>query len=714
MQVTTGRISFLILAATICLCVMRPAAAWSQSPSSFKHQGDQYYEKHEYRAALNAYRQGGLENSKDKKQREKIGVCLYEVNDVEGALRIFQSLINEGKTHPPIFMHTAKCYQSMARFQDAIGFYKRFLQTTKAKDPLKPWVKDELIRCSNGMRLVYAEEMAYVENAGPAVNTQYADYGVRTSPTTIDRIYFNSDRDDVTMAKPANGNVDIYTSALINGRWSTPSALPGSINTPGYDQVFGFSTNGQILYFLTASGKNFVIKTDTFTSEETKDHRGIFTGPFMSGHGGTDLFFFNDTICMFASDRPGGYGGYDLYISLWNKGTWSNPANLGPAINSHYNERYPFLTRNGLTLFYSSDHLGSIGGFDVFMSTYDPENYAWSTPLNPGYPFNSSLDDTYLVLSPDGMTAYLTSDRKEGYGNEDIYRIFFKKPIDAHQQISSIPTFYQVHLLAGSAAATATIVAPEPVEIKEYYISHLFIEDGGEVLTPQNNKKLDLLANLLLIYPNIEAELNCFELSSGQRTFSIYFSIKKTEKIAEYLAAKGIAQNRLLLKGYGDSFPLVTKPAGNTPSPVYQKLNQRIEINLLDYENDPVIINFEKIKVPENLQDPKGHKYASVKKGLYYSVQFAATSQILQNEAIEPVEELYIEVDNAQGNYLYMAGMVTTYKEAEKLLTMMIGLGFPDARIVPYLKGARIPSNKIPEHINQYPDLQYYPGGKEK
>jgi hypothetical protein len=86
----------------------------------------------------------------------------------------------------------------------------------------------------------------------------------------------------------------------------------------------------------------------------------------------------------------------------------------------------------------------------------------------------------------------------------------------------------------------------------------------------------------------------------------------------------------------------------------------------------------------------------------------------LQNEAIEPIEELYIEVDNAQGNYLYMAGMVPTFKEAEKMMSTMIGLGFPDARVVPYLNGARIPADSIPDLAQQYPDLLFYMAGKRK
>ena len=140
------------------------------------------------------------------------------------------------------------------------------------------------------------------------------------------------------------------------------------------------------------------------------------------------------------------------------------------------------------------------------MSTFNRDALGWAHPVNPGFPVNSPLDDTYMVLSPDGMTAYLTSNRKEGHGEEDIYRVFFKQPITAHQQISEVPTFYQMQLLALNNNVKPTEPIAEPVEIKEYYISHLFFDANVDILTPQNNKKLDQLANLLLIYPKITAE----------------------------------------------------------------------------------------------------------------------------------------------------------------------------------------------------------------
>lgn len=697
----------------MCIFLVLPFLSIGQSVGAFKKEGDKYFSAKNYRSALVSYRQGNLENSSNKLVRLNIGICLYEINDVDGAMQIFQTLIKEGKTPPEVFLQQGRCYQVKSKFADAIAFYKRFLQKTKSKDPNIPWVKDEIIRCANGARLKYGEELTYLENAGTSINTRFAEFGVKTSPTTIDKIYFNSDREDIARAKRPNGNVDIYTTSLVNGRWTTPTPLPSNINSIGYDEVRGFSSDGQILYYLSASGSNFIIRTDTFSLDQTI-HQGSFSGPKLASTFATDLVFFNDSICLFSSNDPGGFGGYDVYISLQQNGVWSPATNLGPSINSFYDERHPFLTQDGLTLFFSSNNLGSMGGHDIFSTTFDTDKLVWSTPANMGIPVNSPLDDAGFVLSPDGMTAYLNSKRKEGYGDEDIYRVFFKQPIAAHQHISLLPTFYHYIKLSGMPSKNVAAQKNSPVEIKEYYISHLFFNANNEILSPQNTKKLDLLANLLTIYPKIKAELSCFELPTGQRTYNLYFSIKKAEKAAEYLSHKGISRDRLILKGFGASFPLVSEPSPATQSPLYEKLNQRLEITPHDFETESVQLHIENIKAPEKLRDPHGVKFTELRHGLYYSVQIASVTQILQNQEIDAIDEMFIEVDNAQGNYLYMAGMFSAFKEAEGMLSQMRSIGFYDARIIPYLDGIRIADNAIPELAKQYPDLLFYYAGKGK
>ena len=143
-------------------------------------------------------------------------------------------------------------------------------------------------------------------------------------------------------------------------------------------------------------------------------------------------------------------------------------------------------------------------------------------------------------------------------------------------------------------------------------------------------------------------------------------------------------------------------------TPVYLKLNHRIEIGLHNFENEPVITHLENIPVPENLQDPKGTKFSSLRHRMYYSVQIASVSQILQNLSLESIEEVFIDVDNTQGNYRYMSGMLPTYREAEMKWKEMVDIGFTDAFIVAYVDGIRLSRAEIPGLVEEYPDLLFY------
>jgi outer membrane protein OmpA-like peptidoglycan-associated protein len=128
------------------------------------------------------------------------------------------------------------------------------------------------------------------------------------------------------------------------------------------------------------------------------------------------------------SNRPGGIGGYDIWKTLLNEeGEWSAPVNLGPEINTPYDENTPFLHADGKTLYFSSDGWPGMGNKDIFMSRLDSTGH-WSNPLNMGYPINSFSEESGLIVSPDGTEAFFSSNLKDGYGDMDIYQ--FKLPDD--------------------------------------------------------------------------------------------------------------------------------------------------------------------------------------------------------------------------------------------------------------------------------------------
>src|SRR5690606_8366977 len=115
----------------------------------------------------------------------------------------------------------------------------------------------------------------------------------------------------------------------------------------------------------------------------------------------------DESTLYFVSNRPGGYGGTDIYRATKNsKGHWSNVKNLGPTINTPFDEEGPFIDYDGLTLYFSSQGHNGMGGHDIYRSTYDPETDSWSEPVNMGYPINTPDNDVYFVVSANNERAY--------------------------------------------------------------------------------------------------------------------------------------------------------------------------------------------------------------------------------------------------------------------------------------------------------------------
>jgi len=125
----------------------------------------------------------------------------------------------------------------------------------------------------------------------------------------------------------------------------------------------------------------------------------------------------------FSSNREGGLGGFDIYYCDWVPllGQWGAPVNIGAPINTSANEDAPFIHYDGKTMFFSTDGHETIGGFDVFTSTYIESDKTWSHPTNLGYPINTADDDVHFVYTADGSKGYFSSHRKDSYGERDIY-----------------------------------------------------------------------------------------------------------------------------------------------------------------------------------------------------------------------------------------------------------------------------------------------------
>jgi tetratricopeptide (TPR) repeat protein len=184
----------------------------------------------------------------------------------------------------------------------------------------------------------------------------------------------SADGNELYLIKQSEQGSDIYVSHFKNDRWSKAEKLCRKINSPGNENAATISDNGKLLFI--------------------------------------------------SSDRKGGKGGFDLYVSKKdNTGKWSKPKNLGKIINTPFDEISPVSIRNGMALFFSSKGHFNMGGYDIFYSIF--ENKKWTTPVNLGSPINTTGDNTFYYTISNGKTGYI-SKFGTNPGSEDIYKIQIK------------------------------------------------------------------------------------------------------------------------------------------------------------------------------------------------------------------------------------------------------------------------------------------------
>lgn len=246
----------------------------------------------------------------------------------------------------------------------------------------------------------------------------------------------------VYVSRYTNGPIDpttgetyfelFYAEFDPNGMPAEPSSFSTEINSAYHEGPVSFNRDYDRIFFTRTNSRKGVRRSDSKGRSGLKIYEAK-RGPF-DWEDVQELPFNNDNYsCMhpalspdesklfFASNRPGGFGGMDLYVSDWKNGHWSAPINLGPEVNTSKNEAFPFFHESGVLFFSSDGHPGQ-GGLDLFL--IDMSGRQWGEVLNLGPPFNSPEDDLGFVLLPDGFRGYLSSARSGGFGKDDVYMFY--------------------------------------------------------------------------------------------------------------------------------------------------------------------------------------------------------------------------------------------------------------------------------------------------
>jgi outer membrane protein OmpA-like peptidoglycan-associated protein len=605
-------------------------------------EGLKAYNLQEY-ALAKMYLKEAIEADKDFQNAYMVlaEVC-WDMKDIEHAIDYYgKGIAIDSVFYPRALLNKAKLEVSIGRYTDAQTSFIAFLK-------LEPEDSKNYLQALAGIKqtkfaLQSIENPVDFEpiNLGANINSTHNDYWPSLSADGQKLVFTRMvERYDIT-----TGNYlqeDFYVSILENGAWSIAKSVGSPLNTPDNEGAQSISADGRFMVYTVCNRRGVIGRCDLYYSRMENgewtypENMGV---PINSVSKETQPSLNSDgTIIYFASDRPGGKGGLDIWKSMQKEdGTWNVPENLGDTINTPLDEMSPYIHHDGKTLFFSSNgHLG-MGGMDLFRSQLDENNF-WSPVMNLGYPINTYSDEIGMIVNSKGDIAYFSSDIDKSKG-KDIYqfklyrearpdevsymkgRVFdeitrqrlkarfelfdladgslVSKSVSDEQNgefLVSIPTnrdymlnvarkgylFYSDNFtLRGVFHLDEPYLKDIPlkplVSGQVIILKNIFFETDSYTLRPESKYELDKVIDFLKANPSIQVEISGHTDNVGGAQYNLQLSAQRAESVVTYLISGGVNKTRLTYKGYGYDMPVDSNDTSEG-----RANNRRTELKIVD------------------------------------------------------------------------------------------------------------------------------------
>lgn len=411
------RRSFLCTALAILAVASATAQPVDEVPVEMKLEvADERLETGDWYNALTLYEEAYSE-MRDLGLAYQIGYLHLLLRDFKRAERWYQRVVekDEMNKYPEAVFEYARILKINGKYQEAIDGFN-YLANITENDSLLSLADNEVA----GIQLAIKEEAPIelvVENIGRRLNSSYSESSPQMTPEGD--LYFSSIKTRELIV--LNGKEGDYFSKIYkagmddDGDWDRPKALPKAINREGYHTSNpGFTPDGMRMYFTRALMEmNDIIESDIYVAENNgsswsaPNQMQNVNGDYINKHPAAGQLFGREVV-FFSSDMEGGFGGFDLYYATREgDNQYSLPVNLGPKINSPGDDMTPFFQNN--RLYFSTDARPSLGGFDIYYSDWDGEEFSESQNMGAGY--NSSFDDLSFSINTAGTRGFLISNR---------------------------------------------------------------------------------------------------------------------------------------------------------------------------------------------------------------------------------------------------------------------------------------------------------------
>jgi len=392
------------------------SAAWSQVTEEMAKTN---FKAGKYHEALKQYLELYRQDTANITFNHQIARCYLRMFvDRSQAIPYMEFVTKQKDATAEAFFDLALAHSHAHHFEMAILYLNECLRKAKNND-LKDKAERQIEVCLNAQALMKTELNVKFINLGRKINSSGMDCNpFVTADETM--LLFSSDRDgsyDVFLAKQKKGSEN----------WGKAKSLSAEVNTNDDEFVSGMSKDGDALMvhyneFSAVEDINISLGKKGRYSELSDLGKSVNTTAKEEGA----CFSPSGDTLFFTSSRPKGKGGLDLYFSVrLPTGDWSIPTNLGETINTPFDENYPNLSPDGLTLYFASKGHNSMGGYDIFIAKRDSIGGNWKTPVSFGFPINDTYDNTIISMVRNQRYGYIAALKPSGFGDLDIYKIVF-------------------------------------------------------------------------------------------------------------------------------------------------------------------------------------------------------------------------------------------------------------------------------------------------
>jgi outer membrane protein OmpA-like peptidoglycan-associated protein len=613
---------------SVMLCIIMSACSTTKTAngqSDVPKKALEYFQKGlehqavgEYEEAIASLKQAIKKAPNFLDAHDALANTYQRMKDYPKAIGTYKNLLLIEPNHLFANYELGNIYFDMINLDSSEFYFKNFLKLNRTTDKYSI-IASETLENVKFARYAMAHPVPLkTKNLGPNINTKEQEYSPAFS-LDEQTIYLTRRMGDLGDIRP---NEDIYYATRTETGWNRIKLLEGPVNTEENEGAFSITADGNTIFFTACSRNGGVGQCDIWVT--SKDN-GTWTQPACLDKPLNSVYWesqpsmaSNGTQIYFTSDRPGGFGGTDLYVSTFGEKGWETPVNLGKEINTPKDDQFPFIHSDNTTLYFSSAGHPGLGNSDLYVSHLKPDG-TWETPKNLGYPINTTGYDWNMVVSRDGKTAYYSSDSKtESQGRLDLYsfelpeemraqRVSYvrgtvtdavtKKPLSCTVLLTPlaggtpIETYsdarkgqFLVPLKADQQYALTidkkeylfhseyfdmpNVPSDQPFDIavalqklevgKSVVLNNIFFDTDKFVLKPASQSELEKLKAFMVQNTTVNIEISGHTDNVGSAAHNKTLSENRAKSVYNYLVENGIASSRLSFKGYGDTVPLAS------------------------------------------------------------------------------------------------------------------------------------------------------------